>query len=171
MTGSGSSSSSWDIQGDLISGTAIGRRPCVNETGGDGVGMNTKRTPLIGEGFSETNNNRFCGGVVDMPNVSVETRGRGNVDDGTVLRATLIQYERHIGCLRVMVRWVWREIRYGKIYRPAERRSSFAQATITSHVRRVLLRSKSLFLPAKELPNGLRWGESTGTFCHQPRRV
>ena len=78
----------------------------MNETGGDGVDMNPKRTPLIGKGFGETNNNRFCGGVVDLPKVSVETKGRGDVDDGTVLRVTLIQYERHIGCLRVMVRWV-----------------------------------------------------------------
>ena len=73
----------------------------MDETEGDGIGTNTERTPLLGKGFGKTDNCRLGGGVVGLPNVSVKTRGRGNVDDGTVLSVTLIQYERHSGCMGV----------------------------------------------------------------------
>jgi len=75
----------------------------VDKTEGDGVGTNAERTPLLGKGFGKANNRRLGSSVVGLPNVSVKTRGRGNVDDGTVLRVTLIQYERRNGCVRV--RW------------------------------------------------------------------
>ena len=71
------------------------------ETEGDGVGTNTERTPLLGKSLGKTNNCRFGSGVVSLPNVSVKTRDRRNVDDGTVLRVTLIQYERRNGYVTV----------------------------------------------------------------------
>jgi len=71
------------------------------ETEGDGVGTNTERTPLLGKSFGKTDNRRLGSGVVGLPNVSVKTRGRGNVDDGTVLRVALVQYERRNGCVRM----------------------------------------------------------------------
>ena len=73
------------------------------ETEGDGVGTNTERSPLLGKSLSKANDRSLCSGIVGLPNVSVKTRGRGNVDDGTVLRVALIQYELHSGW--VGVRW------------------------------------------------------------------
>jgi len=67
----------------------------VDETEGDGVGTNTERTPLLGKSLCEANDRSLGSSIVGLPNVSVKTRGRGNIDNGTVFRVTLIQYERH----------------------------------------------------------------------------
>jgi hypothetical protein len=111
------STSSWDAQGNLLAidfdggafflrlgqpvrsirdmslDVAVGNKPGVDETKGDGVGTNTERTPLLGEGFGKTNNCRLGSSIVSLANVSVKTRDRRNVDDGTVLRITLTQHE------------------------------------------------------------------------------
>jgi hypothetical protein len=117
----GTSTSSWDTQENLLAidldgstiflrlgqpvqtvrevlfDTVVGMIPSVDETEGDSVGTNTERTPLLGEGFGKTNDCRLCSSIVGLANVSMKTRGRGNVDNGTVLRVTLTDYEHHSG--------------------------------------------------------------------------
>ena len=77
----------------MLPTTTIGKRPSMDEAKGDSVGTNTKRTPLLGNGFSKANNCRLGSSVVGLANVPMKTRGRGNVNDGTVLRVTLTQRE------------------------------------------------------------------------------
>ena len=72
---------------------AVGNKPGVDKAKGDGVGTNTERTPFLGEGFGKTNNCRLSSSIVSLANVSMKTRDRRDVDDGTVLRITLTQHE------------------------------------------------------------------------------
>ena len=86
----------------MLSNAAIGKRPGVNETEGNGVGTNTERTPLLSEGLGKANNCGLGSSIVGLADVSVKTRGRGNIDDGTVLRVTLTrQHEHHDRCTKM----------------------------------------------------------------------
>ena len=67
----------------------------MDETKGDGVGTNTKRTPLLGDGFCKTNNRRFSSSIVGLTNVSVKTRGRRDVNDGAILLVVLALREHY----------------------------------------------------------------------------
>lgn len=77
----------------------------MDEAEGDGVSTNTEGTPLLGNGFGETNNCRLCGSVVGLSNIPVKTRGRRDVDDGTVFRVTLAWHERHDGPMKIRKRY------------------------------------------------------------------
>lgn len=59
--------------------------PCVDQAEGNCVGANTERTPLFADGLGEADDGSFGGRVVGLANVSVKTRYRRHVDDGTVL--------------------------------------------------------------------------------------
>src|SRR5690606_7300303 len=48
---------------------------------GDGVAADAKRAPFFGDGFSQADHAHFAGGVVDLADVAVQARGRGDVDD------------------------------------------------------------------------------------------
>lgn len=76
----------------------------MDETEGNGVGTNTERTPFLGEGFGKTSNCRLGGSIISLTDVSVKTRSRGDVNDGTVLRITLALYEYHNGDMNVRKR-------------------------------------------------------------------
>ena len=62
----------------------------MDEAEGDGVGTNTERTPLLGDGFGKTNNRRFCSSIVGLSNISVKTRGRRYINDGAILLVALV---------------------------------------------------------------------------------
>ena len=69
----------------------------MDETEGDGVGADTKRTPLLGDGFGQANNCSLSSGIVGLTNVSVEAGDRRDIGDGTVLRVSLSRHEHRIG--------------------------------------------------------------------------
>ena len=69
----------------------------MDETEGDGVGANTERTPLFGNGFGQANNCSLSSGIVCSTDPSVETRGRRDVGDGAVLRVALSRREYQMG--------------------------------------------------------------------------
>ena len=69
----------------------------MDETKSDGVGANTERTPLLGNGFGQANNCSFSSGVVGLTDISVETGDRRDVGDGTILRVALSRREYQMG--------------------------------------------------------------------------
>lgn len=58
---------------DTSLGSVLGSRPSMDETEGDGVGMNTERTSLLGDVFSKANNCGLGNSIVGLTNVSVKT--------------------------------------------------------------------------------------------------
>ena len=77
----------------------------MDETEGDGVGTNAERAPLLGNGFSQTENCRLGSSIVGLSDISVKARGRRDVDDGTVFRVTLAWHERHDGPMKIRKRY------------------------------------------------------------------
>jgi len=77
----------------------------MDEAKGDDVGTNTEGTPLLGNGFGETNNCRLGSSIVGLSNIPVKTRSRRDVDDGTVFRVTLARYEHHNGPMKIRKRY------------------------------------------------------------------
>lgn len=59
--------------------------PCVDQAESNGVGANTVRTPFFADGLGKADNSSFGGSIVGLANVSMKTRCRRDVDDGTVL--------------------------------------------------------------------------------------
>lgn len=57
---------------------------------GNGVAADTERTPLLGDGLSQTNDTSLGGGVVGLTNVTVESRGGGDL--------SIISQEEHKAC-------------------------------------------------------------------------
>ena len=69
----------------------------MDETESDGVGANTERTPLLGNGFGQANNCSLSSGIVGLTDISVEAGDRRDVGDGTVLRVALSRHEHQTG--------------------------------------------------------------------------
>ena len=76
----------------------------MDETESDGVGTNTERTPLLGNGFCKTNNCRLHSSIVALYNTPVKASGRRDVNDGSVLRVTPARREHHNGSMKTRKR-------------------------------------------------------------------
>jgi len=62
----------------------------VNVAVRDGVGANAKGTPLFRDRLGESNYCSLGSGIVGLTDISVKTRSRGNVDDGTICRRSAL---------------------------------------------------------------------------------
>lgn len=56
----------------------------MDQTKSNGIRSDTETSPFLGNSFGEADNSCFGGGIICLSDVTVQTAGRGNVDDGSV---------------------------------------------------------------------------------------